>query len=222
MTEYAVKIISIDDITHDVKRFRLEKPDGYSFIPGQAASLSINTPEMKDKRRPFTFTGLMSDPFLEFTIKIYDSHKGVTAELAGLIPGKGLMITRPWGSISYKGPGVFIAGGAGITPFMAILRDLRTKDALAGNMLIFANKTRSDIIYHDELRAMLGDALINILSDEKHNDYASGFITEDFLKKNIGNFDRRFYLCGPPPMTAAVKKQLASLGADTNAVTLEF
>jgi ferredoxin-NADP reductase len=105
---------------------------------------------------------------------------------------------------------------------MAILRELRTKDALSGNMLIFANKTRSDIIYHDELREMLGDAFINILSDEKHKDYAYGFVTEDFLKKTIADFDRRFYLCGPPPMMSAVKKHISALGARTQAITLEF
>jgi len=222
MTEYAIKIISIDDITHDVKRFRLEKPEGYTFVPGQAASLSVNTPAMKDMRRPFTFTGLASDPYLEFTIKIYLSHNGVTKALSELSPGDSLLITRPWGNISYNGPGVFIAGGAGITPFMAILRDLRSKNMLEKNLLIFANKTRADIIYEDELRSMLGSSFINILSDEIIEVYHSGFVTVDFLRSVITDFSGRFYLCGPPPMMAAVKKQLADLGVARSAVTLEF
>lgn len=222
MTEYGIRIISIDDITHDVKRFRLEKPEGYSFIPGQAASLSVNTPEMKDQRRPFTFTGLTSDPFLEFTIKIYTAHNGVTKALAGLGPGDGLLITRPWGNISYKGPGVFIAGGSGITPFMAILRNLRSGNKLEDNILIFANKTRADIIYEDELRSMLGSSFINILSEERLKGYASGLINSDFLRSVIADFSKRFYLCGPPPMMAAVKKHLADLGAEKGTVMFEF
>ena len=167
MEEHIVKIISIENITHDVKRFRVEKPEEYSFIPGQATEVSINTPVLKDEKRPFTFTCLNREPYLEFTIKIYPSHNGVTNELGKLKPGAELIIRDVWGAISYKGKGVFIAGGAGITPFISIFRDLRTKDEISGNTLIFANKTKADIILENELRYMLGDAFINILSDEK-------------------------------------------------------
>ena len=71
MEEHIVRILNIEEVTHDVKTFRIEKPDGYSFIPGQATEVSINTTALKDEKRPFTFTCLNSDPFLEFTIKIY-------------------------------------------------------------------------------------------------------------------------------------------------------
>jgi ferredoxin-NADP reductase len=222
MEEHIVKIISIENITHDVKRFRVEKPEEYSFIPGQATEVSINTHVLKDEKRPFTFTCLNRDPYLEFTIKIYPSHNGVTNELGKLKPGAELIIRDVWGAISYKGKGVFIAGGAGITPFISIFRDLREKDELSGNTLIFANKTKADIILENELRYMLGDAFINILSDEKDNSYFHGMITEEFLKDNIGDSNRNFYLCGPPPMMDAVKKQLASLGAGENSITLEL
>jgi len=175
MKEHAVKIIGITQITHDVRQFRVEKPEGYSFVPGQATNVSINRPELRKKRKPFTFTGLESDPFLEFIIKIYPSHKGVTAELEKLKPGDELIIGNVWGAISYKGAGVFIAGGAGITPFIAIFRHLRAEGAVEGNKLIFANRTRADIILESELKEMLGDAFINILSEEKDGEYASGF-----------------------------------------------
>ena len=222
MEEHIVHIISIEQITHDVKRFRVEKPEGYSFIPGQATEVSINTPVLKDEKRPFTFTCLNREPYLEFTIKIYPSHNGVTNELGKLKPGAELIIRDVWGAISYKGKGVFIAGGAGITPFISIFRDLREKDELSGNRLIFANKTKADIILENELRYMLGDAFINILSDEKDIGYFHGMITEDFLKTNIGDFSRNFYLCGPPPMNVAVKVQLSNLGVMENSITLEL
>ena len=57
---------------------------------------------------------------------------------------------------------------------------------------------------------------------KKDNGYFHGMITEDFLKDNIGDSDRNFYLCGPPPMMDAVKKQLASLGVGDNSITLEL
>lgn len=223
MEEHIVKIISIEQVTHDVKRFRVEKPEGYSFVPGQATDVSINTPELKKEKRPFTFTCLNREPDLEFTIKIYPSHNGITNELGKLNPGAELIIRDVWGAISYKGRGVFIAGGAGITPFISIFRDLRMKNEITGNTLIFANKTKADIILEDELREMLGnDAFINILSDEKKNGYFYGMITKDFLKAHIGDSNRNFYLCGPPPMMDAVKQQLANLGVGENSITLEL
>jgi ferredoxin-NADP reductase len=222
MEEHIVKILSIDQVTHDVKRFRIEKPDGYSFIPGQATEVSVNTPELKNEKRPFTFTCLNSEPYLEFTIKIYPSHEGITSELGKLNPGAELIIRDVWGAISYKGKGVFIAGGAGITPFISIFRDLRTKNEIPGNTLIFANKTKADIILESELNEMLGNAFINIISDEKADNYFHGMISEDFLKIHLGDLKRKFYVCGPPPMMDAVLKMLANLGVGENSITLEL
>lgn len=222
MEEHIVKILGIDQVTHDVKRFRIEKPDGYSFIPGQATEVSVNTPELKNEKRPFTFTCLNSEPYLEFTIKIYQSHNGITNELGKLNPCAELIIRDVWGAISYKGKGVFIAGGAGITPFISIFRELRTKNEIPGNTLIFANKTKADIILESELSEMLGNSFINILSDEKVDNYFHGIISEDFLKNHISDLNRKFYICGPPPMMDAILKQLANLGVGENSITLEL
>jgi len=220
--EYIVKILDIKQVTHDVKRFQVEKPSGYSFIPGQATEVSINTPELKNEKRPFTFTCLNKESYLEFTIKIYSSRNGVTNELGKLKPGAELIIRDVWGAINYKGKGVFIAGGAGITPFISIFRDLHAKNEIPGNKLLFANKTKADIILETELRSLLGKDFINILSDEKADGYFHGMISEDFLKASIGDFSRNFYVCGPPPMMDAVLKQLANLGVAGNSITLEL
>ena len=222
MVEHIVKILSTEQVTHDVKRFRVEKPSGYTFIPGQATNVSVNRPDIKNKKRPFTFTGIDRDPYLEFIIKIYPSHKGVTSELDKLSPGDEIIIRDVWGIITYKGEGIFIAGGAGITPFISIFRDLREKNMVAGNMLIFANKTKADIILEQEFRTLLGKDFINILSDEFADGYYHGMVSEDFLKATVSDFSRKFYVCGPPPMMAAVKSQLANLGIGKDSIVVEF
>ena len=56
----------------------------------------------------------------------------------------------------YKGEGVFIAGGAGITPFLSIFRYLNSKNEINNNILIFANKTKADIIHEEELKSLAG------------------------------------------------------------------
>jgi len=114
--KHIVKILSVGQVTHDVKSFKLEKPSGYSFIPGQATELTINKEGWLDKRNPFTFTSLNEWDHLEFTIKIYKERNGVTNQLSLLKPGDELILHDVWGAIQYKGEGSFIAGGAGVLP----------------------------------------------------------------------------------------------------------
>lgn len=222
MESHIVKIKSIDMVTHDVLRFVLQKPDNYTFTPGQATEVAINKENWKEEKRPFTFTCLPDDDYLEFTIKTYPFRKGVTNELLSLRPGDELIIHDVWGAISYKGEGIFIAGGAGITPFLSIFRYLNSINKIRGNKLIFANKTKADIIHEDELRRLLGNSFINILSDETVEGYEHGFITESFLKKNLSTTGSKFYVCGPPPMMDAIQKILANLGVGEDSVVVEI
>jgi len=222
MESHVVKIRSINNVTHDVLQIVVERPADYNFTPGQATEISINKEKWKDERRPFTFTSLPDASFLEFTIKTYPSHKGVTNELLKLNAGDELILHDVWGAISYKGEGVFIAGGADVTPFLSILRHLQTQNKIGGNKLIFANKTKADIIHEDELKKMLGGSFINILSDERTEGYEHGYINQIFLKKNIEGFDKMFYVCGPPPMMDAVQGYLTELGVTHNSVVVEI
>jgi hypothetical protein len=221
MKNHIVKIISVEPVTHDVKRFTIQKPEGFEFIPGQATEVSINTPDLKNEKQPFTFTNLKENENLEFTIKIYDSHNGVTKELAKLKHGDELIIRDVWGAIEYKGEGVFIAGGAGVTPFIAILRQLQADDKIANNKLIFTNKSEKDIILKKEFNEMLGLNFINTLTVEKKEGYENSRIDFNFLKDKINNFKQHFYVCGPPKFVKAISEALTQLGAKTDAVVFE-
>ena len=221
MEEHIVKILNIEEVTHDVKSFKVEKPEGYSFVPGQATDVSVNAPGLRNEKRPFTFTGLNSAGYLEFTIKIYSERNGITNEIGKLKPGSELIIRDVWGDISYKGEGVFIAGGAGITPFISIFRELQSRKKIGANMLVFANKTKDDIILESEFKWLLGDLFINILSDDMSEGYNHGFITEEFLKNNIPALYNNYYLCGPPPMIVNMLRQLSNLGISKDLITME-
>jgi ferredoxin-NADP reductase len=126
-----------------------------------------------------------------------------------------------WGTIQYQGPGVFIAGGAGITPFIAILRSLEKEGKLEGNTLIFSNKTSRDIILNEEFERMLGNQFINTLTDEDHPDYDNRRIDKDFLKEKIRDFSRHFYVCGPPSFIEDITAALKELDAKTDSIVLE-
>ncbi|MEA2020579.1 MAG: FAD-binding oxidoreductase [Patescibacteria group bacterium] len=220
--EEVVTILMTEFVTHDVKRFVLEKPKNYKFTPGQATEISINKPEWKDERRPFTFTSLNKDKVLEFTIKGYPEHSGVTEQLHKLIPGDELIVRDPWGTINYKGSGVFIAGGAGVTPFIAIFRSLRERGDLSGNKLFFSNKTAQDVILEKEFREMFPEGdLVLTLTEEECCGYDDRYIDKEFLEEEIDDFSQNFYVCGPPGMVRDMKKYLNELGAEMDSVVFE-
>lgn len=221
MEEHAVKIISIEPVTHNVKRFKLQKPQGYKFLPGQATEVAINKPGWKNERRPFTFTSLNDWDHLEFTIKIYSDHEGVTNQLGQLRVGDELLLHDVWGAIQYKDEGTFIAGGAGVTPFIAIFRQLQKDKRLGNNRLIFSNRTHRDIILKDEFAAMLGDNFINTLTQENIPGYDHHRVDEEYLKEKVRDFNQQFYLCGPDAMVKEVQIALQKLGVKNN-ITVEL
>jgi ferredoxin-NADP reductase len=221
--KHLVKIESIKHITHDVLRIVTEKPPQYNFVPGQATDVAINKKGWEDEKRPFTFTCLPDKDYLEFTTKTYPAHKGVTNELLKLKKNDELFLHNVFGDIAYKGEGVFIAGGAGVTPFICILRVLQSRNEIGNNKLIFANKTKDDIIMEEEFKELLGKNFINILSDPEYsgNEYAHGYITGNFLRDYVNSSTKNIYLCGPPQMMEALEKHLLALGVDGKAITRE-
>jgi ferredoxin-NADP reductase len=219
--EQIVRILDIHNVTHNVKQFIIEKPDGFTFTPGQATELSINQPQWESQRNPFTFTCLTDEHYLEFTIKIYSDHPGVTNHLGELQVGDELILREAWGAIEYKGPGYFIAGGAGITPFIAILRQLYKEGKLEDNILFFSNKTDDDIILADELKTMLGENARFTTTQQKGGKNDHRRIGGEFLKAEISDFTKHFYVCGPDPMVAEITESLTKLGANADTIVFE-
>ncbi|EMP54734.1 oxidoreductase fad/nad(p)-binding domain protein [Marinobacter santoriniensis NKSG1] len=221
---YTLNIQDIREVTHDVRQIRLEKPEEYTFIPGQATEVAVDREGWRDEGRPFTFTSLDTDPYLEFVIKIYPDHGGVTDQIGTLSAGDRLIIGDPWGTITYKGEGTFLAGGAGVTPFIAILRDLHRKGEIGNNRLIFSNKTERDVILKEEFRAILGDRFVSVITEEKPSDdaiFLDGVIDKTFLKSHVGDFDQVFYVCGPGPFNKGIMAALEELGARPEGLIFE-
>lgn len=216
-----VKILDITHLTHDVVKVVAEKPATLNYQPGQAVDISINKPNWEQELRAFTLTSLPNDEHIEFTIKTYPTHNGVTQHLLSLAKGDELLIHDVFGDITYKGEGIFIAGGAGVTPFIAIFKQLEKENKIGNNKLIFANKTKADIILENKFQQLLDDNFINILSDENITNYEHGYISAELIKKHINQQTKYFYLCGPEPMMQAVEKQLSFLGIADNFIVKE-
>lgn len=219
--EHNVTILLTEFVTHDVKRFIVSRPDRFEFESGQGAEVAIDSSRWKDESRPFTPTSLTNDRVLEFTIKRYPEHDGVTEQLHRLKPGDGLLLSEPFGTITYKGPGTFIAGGAGVTPFIAIARQLAADEKLLDHGLIFSNKTPADVICEKEFRHYFADRAILTCTDTSAPGYDDRRIDQSFLEDVVDGFDQRFYVCGPPAFVEDIKYALENLGAETDALLFE-
>lgn len=219
--EHTITIRAIEPLTHDVRRYRCDKPAGYGYQPGQATEVRIDRDGWRDEARPFTFTSLPHDDHLEFTIKSYPDHHGVTEQIGALDIGDRLIIGDAWGAITDTGPGTFIAGGAGVTPFIAILRRREVDEALDGCHLIFSNLSEDDIIMRDELEAMPGLRTTFLVTEQPESPLAADPLDKAALDRLVDTVDQQFYVCGPPPMVDDISAALESLGASADGITFE-
>ncbi len=217
---HTLKILDTDYVTHNVKRFVLEKPKDFIYRPGQSAHISIDLPGWEDQLRPFTFTSLNDWPYLEFIIKIYDDHDGVTHRLGKLNAGAAFLLHDVFGTIVYKGPGIFLAGGTGITPFIAIFRALFYSGNLRNIGLIYSNQSEEDIILHEELFKMLGAAYMNVFTKQGVIGFRERKIDRKFLIETIRDFDSHFYVCGPESFVEDINRDLVSLGVKPESVVI--
>jgi ferredoxin-NADP reductase len=219
---HTTKILAKKFITHDVIELILEKPDNFSFIAGQATDVAVNLPEWKEKKIHLTFSGLADDKVLSFTMKVYKEHHRVTEKISTLSVGDELLISDPWGTIKYKGQGVFIAAGAGITPFLAIFRDLAKENQLSENILLYSNKTDDDIIHEKELKNYFQNKAHFFITRQENTTHNKGRINKETLKKFFTNENQKAYICGPRQFVIETKLRLDSLGVKPEDVVIEL
>lgn len=214
-------LLMTEFVTHDVQRLLLTRPEGLDWQPGQGVELFIDDDEWRDEGRPFTPTSLPNDQLLEFTTKRYPEGDGMTVALHALKPSAGLKLSDAFGTITYQGPGTFIAAGTGVTPFLGILRRLAADDALDGHKLLLTNKGERDVICEKELKHSLGDDCVLTFTREHQPDHQGQRIDADFLKSHLSTLDGRFYVCGPDAFVESINDQLKALGVQPEQLVYE-
>jgi len=218
---HTLTLRALEPLTHDTHRYVFGRPANLDFEPGQAAELAMCRDGWRDEGRPFTFTSLPGDDELEFVIKSYPSHDGVTKELPDLAPGAVFELDGPFGAITDQGPGVFLAAGAGITPFIAILRKRAQEGTLDGCHLIFSNMRERDIILRDEWAGMDGLNVDHVLAEEDVDGLHHGQVDVQFLRSHVQNMDEMFYVCGPQGYVDAMRDALKELNVSSDRIVTE-
>ncbi|MCA0044170.1 FAD-binding oxidoreductase [Celeribacter litoreus] len=210
-----------DPVTHDTHHLVFTRPESFEITPGQAVDMTLLREGLRDEARPFTPVA-MTDDTLEFVIKSYPDHDGVTKEIPTLRKGEMVEISEPWGAIHDEGAGTFIAGGAGITPFLAILNArLERKGTLEGSKLIFSNKTEEDIICREELEAMTGLETVFTVTDQEDAGVETDLIDRAFLEEHCDPAAGPVYVCGPDKMIEDIVGHLKDMGVPEDQIIIE-
>jgi len=184
----------------------------YKFHPGQFANLTFLQKGMWFTH-PFSFSSAPNGNFLRFSIK---TSGDFTDKIGQIKPNTKVIIDGPLGIFTLnsakKNKFLFLAGGIGITPLLALAEQLNEQKADV--ILLYGCKTEKDTAFKQELSALNLKQYI-ILSQESPlvEDFLSGRITGEKIKKLVPDFlEREVYLCGPEAMMKAVLADLKTLG----------
>jgi len=192
---YWIKILEKDKLCDNVYRFKFSKPQGFKYNVGQAVSLGF-----ENSLKPFTFTSLPTDDYLEFMIKVYPERNGITFKLAGMRTGE-ILMGEPFGDLQFKGDGLFICAGSGITPFIPMFK------SGGKGKLLWWNSTENEVFMKDWLKENLDCEFF--LTQERKERFGFGRVSKEVLAKE--NFDK-IYVCGLSGFVNAVSDILKVLG----------
>ena len=111
---------------------------------------------------------------------------------------------------------VGLAGGSGITPFMAMARALRDGIEDFNLVLLYGSRTKESILLGKELDEIAAVCpkfkVVHVLSDEEAEGYEHGLITAELIQKYAPKGDYSLYLCGPEGMYRFLKPEIEKLG----------
>ncbi|TXH91010.1 MAG: 2Fe-2S iron-sulfur cluster binding domain-containing protein [Rhodoferax sp.] len=214
------RVVRQTALTHDILRLtvRLESP--LSFKPGQFAQIALEG--LPGVERSYSFASIPDDSALvDFFVRRVPG--GVFTDYVHSHPLEGtrLHLQGPMGMFWLResdAPVLFVAGGSGLAPVLAMLRGLQQQGSARAVTVLFGARTEADLYCMDELRAMeQGWAgqfrLVPVLSEAQADapwTGARGLVTEhvpQLLEPGM-----HAYLCGPPAMVDAVQVQLLQAG----------
>lgn len=214
INEYQLKIKEIIPRTYNVKSVRLEVANDIDYKAGQFLCVTLKT-EKECKRYLSISSSPTEKDYIEFTKKLTDSD--FSQALNNFKPGDHLYIKYPMGNFTLDKSGskiAFLSGGIGITPIRSMCKYAVDKKPDIDMILIYANRTTKDIIFKEDFDLMQEQHLklkvVNILSEPDAGwPGRRGRINGQVIKEEIPDYiARKFYLCGPPAMVAAMEKIL--------------
>ena len=144
--------------------------------------------------------------------------------------GTEVMLSGPEGPFSYEPIRdeteiLGLAGGNGITPFIAMANAILDGTEDFRLTLLYGSRKKEDILYADELEKICSVTdkvkVIHVLSEEQAEGYEHGFIGAELIQKYAPE-RYTLYICGPRAMHDFLAGELPKLGLDQKHIRREF
>ncbi len=183
--------------------------DKLQFTPGQFAFISFQDDKVTNESHPFSFSSGVLEDTLSFTMKSLGDY---TSTLPSLKVGSKALIDGPYGKFSYKDTEfkkqIWIAGGIGVTPFLSMIKSVKNEIEYSVDVY-YCVRNKSEAVYSEEL-AMSTSSHIRLI---EHYSDTEGFFNVEILKKKSGSLVwKDIFLCAPPAMIHAMRRQLLADG----------
>jgi ferredoxin-NADP reductase len=203
----------------------------FAFAAGQAALIG---PAEQDLRIPYSIASAPSEAvergWLDFLIKVEASGRW-GQQFEAVAPGARIGVQGPYGSFLFpveppERHFLFIAGGTGIAPIRAMIRQAMLTGQPGRMGLLYSAKTADDFAYLPELGEMAGAGGLELrlhVTREAPDTWpgARGRITSSELAALIYDPATLCFVCGPETMVAEVPRMLTELGIDRGRVRVE-
>jgi ferredoxin-NADP reductase len=220
--KFRTEVIRVIQHAPDVATFEFRYLDRHPrYKPGQFLHLALDAYDPAGhwpESRAFTIAKGSTDPeFIRLTI----SAKGRFTHhiLSELTVGRQIWMKAPYGDfIVHASPEhevVLIAGGTGVTPFVAFMEDVLAR-GLSGEVWLHYGARRPDLLVFRELAARCGSAFPNFharfyAESEANDGIIPGQIDLGAACQSLRcRSEAVFYLCGPPQMIDACSARLRS------------
>jgi predicted ferric reductase len=199
------RVCKIERPANNVVELSLEpQQDLLRYEAGQFVYLSPHDQSLSnglDEEHPYTLSSSPEEPVLRIAIKALGD---ASLALQSIKTDTLVSIEGPYGGFfpppeATLEPELWIAGGIGITPFLARLRHYTRHDTSLRVVLVYCVQDESRELYGEEL-----SSLMEFLPEGQvhfHHFYREGPLTLEFLVRCSPDLvQRTAYVCGPTPL----------------------
>jgi len=240
---HALRVADVRRETEDTVSVAFTVPDelaaAYDFAPGQHIAIRMPGPDGEEVRRSYSICSGLDDGELRVAVKsiaggvvgVHANERLKAGDVLDVMTPAGRFTTTldPANAKSYLG----IAAGSGITPVISLIRSVLVREPRSRFTLVYGNRGPTTVIFREALEDLKDRYLerlqiIHVFSREQQHapllngriDAAKlGALAEHLL--DVPSYDEAF-ICGPEPMTLAVRDALVELGIAPTHVHLEL